>query len=266
MPTFRANGKRLYYEVAGEGEPLFLISGFACDHLIWGKVAPRLSSRYRVVSFDHRGVGESSSVDGPFSIKEMAEEAALLMEEIGAKHAHVAGHSMGGMIAQELALAHPDRVRSLLLLASLAQCDQRGKALIESFGDLPRLVDPPTSARLIMPWLYTDAFYSKPGAVQELVKWLIECPNPPTPEAMFYQSRAISACDTSGRLRAIHCPTLVLAGKEDILLPVKLSEQLAQGIPGAEFVLLEETGHGMLIETPDSVALAMLDFLLKKFD
>jgi 3-oxoadipate enol-lactonase len=265
MPTIRANGVRLFYEASGAGEPLLLISGFACDHSIWGKVAPRLATKHRVVSFDNRGVGESSGHDGPFGIGEMAEDAALLMDQAGAAPAHVAGHSMGGMIAQELALAYPDRVRSLTLLASCAKCDERGKAVIESFGELPGLVDPRTCARLIMPWLYTNDFYSKPGAVEQLVQWLIECSFPPTPEAMYQQSRAISACDTSGRLGAVRCPTLILAGREDILLPVKFSEQLARGIPSAELVVLEKTGHGMLIETPDLVATAMLDFLSRRF-
>src|ERR1700687_458560 len=134
MPTIRANGIQLFYEACGSGELLLLIPGFACDHSIWSQVVPSLASQYRVVSFDNRGVGQSSAPDIRYSIREMADDAAALLEQIGARQAHVAGHSMGGLIAQELALAHPSKVRSLLLLSSCAKSDERGKALIETFG------------------------------------------------------------------------------------------------------------------------------------
>lgn len=264
MPTIQANGIQVYYETQGLGEPLLLIAGFACDHAIWSQVAPFLASKYLVISFDNRGVGQSSAPDNPYSVQQMARDAAMVLDAIGITRAHVAGHSMGGQIAQELALAQPDRVRSLLLLSSCTRCNARGKSLIETFGDLPRLVDPQTSARLIMPWLYTNAFFAKPGAVEQLLKWLLECPFPPTPHGMYHQSRAITACDTSARLASIRCPTLVLVGKEDVLLPCLFSEQLAEGIPAAELVVLEKTGHGLLIETPAPVAAAMLDFLSRQ--
>ncbi|PWT91571.1 MAG: alpha/beta hydrolase [Proteobacteria bacterium] len=260
----QANGIHFYYEVHGSGEPLLLIAGFACDHSIWSEVEPSLASKYRVISFDNRGVGQSSASDGPYSIRQMAEDAVSILDEIGVSQAHVAGHSMGGQIAQELALAHPNRVRSLILLSSCAKSDERGKAVIEMFGELPGMVDVRTSARLIMPWLYTNAFYSKPGAVEQLVNWLVESPFPPTAQGMYHQSRAITASDTAARLGAIRCPTLILVGREDVLLPFPFSEQLAKGIPTADILVLEGTGHGLLIETPEAVCKAMLDFLSKR--
>jgi pimeloyl-ACP methyl ester carboxylesterase len=263
MPKIRANGIDLHYESRGTGEPLLLIAGFACDHLIWSQVDHSLASKYRVITFDNRGVGQSSAPDSPCSIRQMAEDAAALLDGIGTSPVHVAGHSMGGQIAMELALSHPEMVRSLLLLSSSARCDERGKSLIATLGELPRLVDPRTSARLIMPWLYTNAFFSQPGAADLLVQWFLECPFPPTPQGTYHQSRAISAYDASGRLGAIRCPTLVLVGDEDILLPPAFSEQLAQGIASAELVVLKGTGHGLLIESPKEVARAMLDFLAK---
>lgn len=263
MPTIKSNGIHLYFEAEGVGEPLLLIAGFACDHSIWSLVQPFLSSKYQIISFDNRGVGQSSAPDSPYSIQQMADDAAALLHEIGIGQVHVAGHSMGGQVAQELALTHPEMVRSLLLLSSCAKFDRRGKSLIETFGELPRLVDPQTTARLIMPWLYTDAFFSKPGAVEQLLKLLLEYPFPPTPQGMYQQSRAITACDTASRLGSIRCPTLILVGKEDILVPVQFSRQLAQCIPAAELVVLENTGHGLMIETPDKVAAAMLDFLAR---
>jgi len=264
MPTIRAKGIQLYYEAHGVGEPLLLIAGFACDHSIWSLVEPSLALKYRVISFDNQGVGQSSAPDNPYSIRQMTEDAVALLDEIRVGPVHVAGHSMGGQIALELALTYPDKVRSLLLLSSAAKCDERGKSLIETFGELPRLLEPQTIARLIMPWLYTNAFYSTPGAVELLQKRLIEYSFPPTPHGMYRQSRAISDFDSSTRLGAIRCPTLIVSGNEDLLFPPKFSEQLAQGIPTAERVVLEKTGHGLLIESPDAVAEVMLAFLSKQ--
>jgi pimeloyl-ACP methyl ester carboxylesterase len=261
MPTVHANGIDVYYEVQGAGEPLLLIAGFACDHTIWSQVVPALASRYRVVVFDNRGVGQTSGPDTAITIRQMAEDAAGLLDAIGLGPAHVAGHSMGGMIAQELVLARPLQVRSQTLLSSCARVDARGKAVIESWGDLPRQVDAATATRLIVPWLYTGALFAEPGAIEQVTEQILTNPFPPTVQGLYAQSRAISTCDTSDRLGEIGCPTLVLVGSEDILLPVACAEQLARGIRGAELVVLKQTGHGLLVESPDAVAEAMLAFL-----
>jgi pimeloyl-ACP methyl ester carboxylesterase len=263
MAKIQTNGIDIYYEVKGAGEPLLLIAGFACDLTIWGKVVASLAEKYQVIAFDNRGVGRSSAPDNPYSIRQMAEDAAVLLDMIGIPQAHVAGHSMGGMIAQELALAHPKKVRSLMLLASRAKPDERSKAIIESWGELPRLVDRVTAARLSLPWIYTHRFYARPGAIQQVIDLILKNPYPPPPHGIYHQSRAVSSFDSSGRLGEIRCPTLVLVGNKDILVPVAFSEELVQGIPGAELVVLDETGHGMLIETPEAVAQAMLDFLAR---
>jgi len=261
MPKVPANGIDVFYEVHGTGDPLLLVAGFGCDHTIWSGLVPALASRHRVILFDNRGTGQTSGPAAVADVRQMAEDAAGLLGAIGLSPAHVAGHSMGGMIAQELALAHPRRVRSLALLSTCARLDDRGRAIVESWGELPRQVDPTTAARLVLPWMYTNAFYAKPGAVEKVVAQIVANPFPPSAEAVYSQSRAVSRCDTSDRLGDLACPTLVLAGAEDALLPVAFSEQLARGIRGAKLVVLEGTGHGLLVESPAAVAAALLDFL-----
>jgi pimeloyl-ACP methyl ester carboxylesterase len=264
MPRVQVNGIDIYYEVTGAGEPLLLIAGFACDLTIWSLVAKALGSSYRLIVFDNRGVGRSSAPDSPYTIQQMAEDASGLLDQIGVRLAHVAGHSMGGQIAQELALAHPEKVRSLMLLASCAKTDARNQAIIDSWGELPRQVDAATGARLSLPWIYTHRFYAYPGAIQQVIDFIVANPFPSSPLGILHQSRAVSQFDTTARLGAIRCPTLVLVGEEDILLPVRFSEELARGIPSAELVVLEETGHGLLIESPEVVVQAMLPFLAKQ--
>jgi pimeloyl-ACP methyl ester carboxylesterase len=173
---------------------------------------------------------------------------------------------MGGMIAQELALAHPERVRSLALVSSAARLDERGRAIIEAWGDLPRQLDAVTATRLILPWLYTSAFYARPGAVEQVIAQVVANPYPPSAAGIHHQSRAVSAFDASDRVGAICCPTLVLTGREDILLPVSYAEELARGVRGAELLVLQGTGHGLLIESPAAVAAAVLDFLARHSD
>jgi 3-oxoadipate enol-lactonase len=135
MPRVRANGIDVFYEVQGAGEPLLLIAGFASDHMIWSKAVAGLARHYRVLVFDNRGVGQTSGAHTVLSIRQMAEDAAGLLDAVELNPAHVAGHSMGGLIAQELALAHPEQVRTLTLLSSCAQLDERGKAIIESWWE-----------------------------------------------------------------------------------------------------------------------------------
>lgn len=179
MPKVQANGIDIYYEIKGAGEFLLLIAGFASDLTNWSKMVSLLAEKYRVIVFDNRGVGRSSAPESPYTIRQMADDTAGLLDKIGVDKAHVAGHSMGGMIAQEFALGYPEKVRSLMLLATCAKPDERNRAIIESWGELPRQVDAVTAARLSLPWIYTSNFYSRPKAVQQVIDVILNNPFPP---------------------------------------------------------------------------------------
>lgn len=260
MPKIRAGDVEIFFQVSGSGPPLLLIAGFACDHLIWSKVVPALSASFRVITFDNRGMGRTTGDVSALTLRQMADDAAALLNALDIDSAHIVGHSMGGLIAQELAIAQPDRVKSLILISSCARLDERVRAIIQTWGDLPKRLDAEASARLILPWMYTNAFYSKPGAIEELVAKMMANPYPPTVEGIYAQSRASMIADTVDRLHLISKPTLVLTGREDILLTVEFSEQLARGIVNAELVILENSGHGLLIESAAAVSAPMLSF------
>jgi len=262
MPKVKINGIDLFYDIKGEGEPLLLIAGFLRDHTYWSLLMPSLVKQYQVIRLDNRGIGRTSAPEAPYSILQMASDTAALLDSIGIEKVHLAGHSMGGQIAQELALAHPEKVQSLTLMSTWAQRDSLFNSVIETWGDLPQTLDMELYQKVILPWIFTDAFYSIPGMVEMILNMRINNPFPPTPEKIYHQSRAILGSDTKDRLNNIHCPTLVIVGKQDILTPVKFSEQLAQGIPNAELVVLDSGGHGFLIESPEAVTAAMLKFLL----
>jgi 3-oxoadipate enol-lactonase len=264
VPKAHVNGIDLFYEAEGEGEPLLLIPGFGCDHTAWSFAAPPLAASHRVIRPDNRGTGHSDAPDSPTSIRQMADDMAALLDHLALGPVHVAGHSMGGQVAQELALACPGRVLSLTLLSTWARPDQRLRALTELWGDLPRALDPRSYIRVILPWVFTEAFFETAGAVEAAVALWVTPPSPPAPHALYHQSRAVLASDTSGRAAGIRAPTLVLVGRQDLLTPPRLSEELARLIPGARLAVLDRGGHNGLIEAPEPVAGAMLDFLRER--
>lgn len=261
MPTISVNGIDLFYDVQGRGAPLLLIAGFSCDSYYWSAVRQWLVKRYQVICFDNRGIGRSSAPNSPYTISQMAADAAALLEYLKIDKVHVAGHSMGGQIAQELALAQPEKVVSLLLLSSWVRGDERFHAVIKTFGDLPQTLKPQHYLQVVLPWMFTAEFYANPELVEQIIQFAVEYPFPPTAHGLYHQSRAILSSNTSERLAEINCPTLVLVGRQDILTPMKFAGQLVQGLPQAKLFILESSGHGCVVESPEVVAQTMLNFL-----
>ena len=263
MPKVKVKEIELFYEIKGSGEPLLLIAGFMCDRSYWSLLMPSLVSQYQVIRFDNRGIGQSSVPDDSYSIEQMANDAVGLLDILGINKVHIIGHSMGGRIAQEIALLHPQRVRSLILLSCSAKGDERFNSIIASWGDLATKVDFKLYEKIVLPWIFTDKFYAVPDMVDQLIEWAVNYPFAPKPSVLYHQSRAIINHDTTNRIQDIDCPTLVMVGKQDILSPVKFSEQLSQGIRNAELIVIEDGGHGFLIECTEAVAEAILKFLGK---
>lgn len=265
MPVIQVNRINLFYTIQGssENDTLLLIAGFDSDSSTWAAMMRSLVEQYQVLRFDNRGVGQSSAPDSPYSMTQMADDAVALLDYLNISQVHVAGHSMGGQIAQELTLAHPEKIQSLILLSSWASRDEKFNALLELFGDLTQQLEGTLYQKVLLPWLFTDAFYSTPGAMEQLISMIENQPFPPTPHGLYHQSRAILTSDTSDRITHIPCPTLVMVGKEDLITPVKFSQQLAQSIPHAELAILDRGGHAFIVESADTVANAMLDFLAK---
>jgi pimeloyl-ACP methyl ester carboxylesterase len=261
MPKVQLKGVDFFYDIKGKGEPLLLISGFTCDHSYWSVLLPLLTSQYQVILLDNRGVGKSSAPNNPYTIQELAHDAGALLEHLGIDKVHVAGHSMGGQIAQELVLAYPHKVKSLILLSSLAKGDERFKSIVETWGELPKHIDKRLYQKILLSWSFSDTFYANSEIIEQLIEWAIHYPFAPQTHSIYLQSQAIISCDTTNRLHNILCPTLVLVSKQDILTPIKFSEELAQGIPHAKLAILDCGGHGFMIESPQIVGTAMLDFL-----
>jgi 3-oxoadipate enol-lactonase len=261
MPKVRVGDIEMFYVTAGAGEPLVLIMGLGGDHLSWAFQIAALAERYRVVAFDNRGAGQTDAPDLPYTTRMMAEDTCGLMDALGVDRVRVVGVSMGGMIAQELALRHPERVRALHLGCTLARPDAYLAALSASWRELRVQMGRETALRAMGPWLFAAATYNeRPEFVEMIFQNGLANPHPQSLTGFLRQSEAVATHDTLDRLAGIRCPTLVSVGEEDILLPPRFSQQLAARVPGARLDLVPGGGHVYFWEYPDLFNALCLDF------
>jgi len=259
-----ANGARLYYEVYGKGEPLLLIMGLGANHLAWSAQVPVYAREFEVIVFDNRGTGRSDLPEGvDVTIPLMADDTAALLDALNVDSAHVYGVSMGGMIAQELALRHPEKVRSLILGATSPGGPHAVAPEPEALSALTgraNAADQAVSAGLL-DVLFSPGYVSEHGA-ELLERFQGNADYPPTsPEAFVAQLGASARHNTYDRLPDIAAPTLILHGTDDPLLPVGNGRILAERIPGARLVVFEGARHGYMIEKQAEADAAVLDFL-----
>jgi 3-oxoadipate enol-lactonase len=250
---------RIAWESRGDGPPLLLIHGLGYARWGWEPVADRLAGRFRVLLFDNRGIGASEVPPGPYTAAAMAADALQVLDEAGAGRAHVVGTSLGGMVAQELALAHPERVDRLVLVATTPggagafPLPERTLALIAA---APSLAPDVALRRFVENALAGDA-------PVELVDRITarRLASPPDPAGWQAQAAAGTGFDALGRIGAIAAPTLVLHGTDDGVVDPRNAALLAGRIPDARVRLLEGRGHLLFWEDPDGFVEAVEEFL-----
>jgi pimeloyl-ACP methyl ester carboxylesterase len=263
MPTLEIDGLPLAYEIRGEGPPLLLIMGFTGSRYQWLGLDRLLARSFRVISFDNRGVGESGAPPGPYTIRQMALDALGLLDALELPRAAVLGVSMGGMIAQEFALAAPHRVEKLILGCTHAGGPRQIFAdpeTLQRIGPQQRGRDPRETLRTLLEVQMSDPFRaSRDDVVEDLIAYGL---SHRMPQAGFSgQLRAITAHDTRDRLGQITSPTLVISGDQDRLIPPENSSVLAQSIPGARLEWLAGAGHMFWIEQADETTRRVTAFL-----
>jgi pimeloyl-ACP methyl ester carboxylesterase len=256
MSHLTVGGRRFFHQRRGAGEPLLLIQGMSGTHLAWGEpFVADLERDFDVVAYDHRGIGRSDPVTDPFTIAELAQDAAGLLDQLGWETAHVVGISMGGMVAQELALAHPERIRTLTL--GCTYCGGEGsqlapQATIEKLAAGMRSGDREPAIRNAFEVNVSAAFAARPGAYEAFRAMAKSLPAP-VPVIML-QMQAIAGHDTSARLPSLDVPTLVVHGDEDAMLPVGNGRMIASLIPGSRLEILPGVGHMFWWEQPERSA------------
>lgn len=264
MPKVRVGDIEMFYVEAGAGDPVVLIMGFGGDHTAWAFQLRPFAERYRVIAFDNRGAGQTDQPDTPCTIALMADDTVGLLDRLGVERAHIVGVSMGGMIAQELALRAPRRVRSLQLHATLARQDAYMRALLDVWRVQRAKLSLEERMRSMALWLFAPVTYAeRPELVEAVLQTAIANPHPQSLAGFLRQAEAVEEHDTLDRLAAIRCPTLVTVAEEDTLVPPRFARELAKRIPGAELRLVPGAGHGYMWERPDAFNAICLDFLAR---
>jgi pimeloyl-ACP methyl ester carboxylesterase len=252
MPILNERGFPIYYEVHGEGEgdPLLYVTGPGASCRGWKyATVPDLSLDRRNVVFDGRGVGESGDPGEDYTTVDVAEDALAVMDHLRIERAHIIGTLLAGMAAQELAIRHPHRVRSLILCGTASHLTNKLRLIMEIWRDSLELHVPrELRVRNWIVWHIGDIALEQPGFVDELLRFQLERDIEVDDEAYAAMCAACLAHDTRGRLDQIDVPTLVACGDRDILTPVELHRELANRIPRARLVVFQGIGHVVAFE------------------
>lgn len=256
MPLAKAGQIELSYERAGDGPPLLLIMGMSGTQHHWGpRVLEELRRDFDVIVYDHRDAGESTRTGAPFTIADLAEDAAGLLAALEIDAAHVMGISMGGMVAQELALGHPERVRALTL--GCTYCGGPGSSLTseETFGRLAEAMTSGDRRRPIRAAWEANVSATFAADEDEWERFLATGMKYGLPvAAIMEQLRAIAGHDTSARLGELAAPILVIHGTDDLMLPVQNGRMIAGLVPGSKLEILDGIGHMFFLEQPERTA------------
>jgi aminoacrylate hydrolase len=263
MPFKTPGPVRLSFDRAGEtGTPVLLIMGFGMPGRAWMSQVPMLSQHHRVVWFDNRGVGESDTPAGLYTIRDMAGDVVALLDHLGWADAHVVGVSMGGMISQELALRHRARVRSLSLIATHAG---GWNALRPTWRGLQLFLrgngaSGQERVQVLSKLLYTDAFRTSPEIDQLLADMLQSVATPAAARSRLAQFAAVARHRTANRLASLSdLHTLIIQPVQDLLIRPSESERLKRLMPHAELRSFPNAGHGLIRECADEVNAALLE-------
>lgn len=247
---------RISWESRGDGHPLLLVMGLGYARWGWGPIVEPLAERYRVLTFDNRGIGESDKPEGPYAAREMADDALQVLDEAGVDSAHVFGVSLGGMVAQELVLAAPERVDRLVLGCTHPGYDDGyplPQVTAKLFEEAPSLPPEVALRRFV-----ENSMVARGALVEEVYAGRLA--NPPDPAGWAAQAAAGTTFPGVDQAR-IDRPTLVLTGTDDNVVDARNSELLAERIPGARLERIEGAGHLFFWERPDEVVRIVTEFL-----
>jgi pimeloyl-ACP methyl ester carboxylesterase len=265
MPRIRVGELELFYDSEGKGPPLLLLMGLGGEHHAWDQQRQELARLYRLVLLDNRDAGASDEARSAYGLGEMAADALGVMDHLGIERFHVLGASMGGAIAQHLALAAPQRVASLVLASTWGRTDAFLGAIMRGWRLLVERLSPEEFLVAQMPWAFTYRYLQNPPAV------------PPVDPALFAErgvlksvpayQRQVDAClahDTLDLLLLLQTPTSVLVGEDDILTPPHYARALACAMARAEVSIVPASGHACFLESPKPFTERVLAFLAQQ--
>jgi len=259
MPKVPVKDIEINYQEEGSGFPLILIHGLNGDLTGWALVLPEFAKHYRTLALDVRGHGGTSKPDQPYSIKGFSEDFDGLLKQLKISKAHILGLSMGGAIAQQFAIDHPEMVRSLVLVSTFSYIDEQARRAFTKLGRSLKEGGYPAFFDEVVQLAFTPQYIAAhPGPLAELKEKRILINSP---VAIGRATDACLAFNLKDEIAKISIPTLIVSGRNDIFTPIHLAEQLHRSIQGSEWKILEGVGHNLYIEKGPQMAQAVLEFL-----
>lgn len=251
-----------YYEVHGrKGHPLILLPGFATDLQSWIFQRDEFAREHRLLLMDPFGTGRSQGPPFSSTTLGMAEEVLRVIDAAGVEQVDLLGHSLGGAVAQELALLAPDRIRKLLLISTFCRGSELPSHLLRCWQSALRPIDDHLMTSEVLPWLYSDTYLRLPNRLKSILGFLRANRFPPSQEGLTAQIAAIESHDCRDRLSRITKPTLVAVGSLDRLTPPQEARRLSLALPNARYLEIPEAAHVVMIEQPDTFRQIVLEFL-----
>jgi len=264
MPRVRIGELELFHTIDGAGEPVLLVMGLGGEHRAWDLVRRELARRYRLVLVDNRDAGASDEANRPYGTGDMAADALGVIDHLGIERFHVVGASMGGAIAQHLALLAPTRVATLVLIGTWGRTDAFLRTVLTGWRLTVERLSPEQFIAALAPWAFTYRFLEAPSP--EVVALQTAARERGLLKSVAAYQRQVDAClahDTLALLPLLRTPTLVLVGEDDILTPPRYGRALAAALSRGEVMLLPASGHACFLETPKPLAERVLRFLAR---
>lgn len=263
MPYADVGSERLYYEVEGEGPPLVLIRGLTRSMRFWDQLLPSLRGHFRILTYDHRGIGRSPIRVKRFWVKDLADDLAGVIAASGLERAHVFGQSLGGMVALRLALDHPHRVDKLMLGCTSAGVFHKNAPRLDSLAVLAATARLPLERQVALqaPRLMSARFCEEHPEVA--ASWIPHLrAEPIDPRVAFQQALAAAVHDVTGRLSELKGEVLLITGDSDRLIPHRHTLRIARAVPHAQLQILPGVGHDLAAEAPEALAAHIKRFSL----
>lgn len=259
MPGAQLNGVYLHYEISGSGPPLLLIGGMLSDSATWLPVLPLLEQHFTVIRPDNRATGRTRPI-APFTLPDCAGDLAALIAHLDLRDVHVAGHSMGGYLAQMLAARVPGRLASLSLLASAGVNGHRNFVLFEQILRLRRELGGMFWLEVLYPWLQSPVFFADPANLEAVVQAAAAYPFGQSEEAMDLQIRALTGFRPGPGDTPLPCPAQAILAGRDLLFPVADARAALSRMPGLEVHVIGHAAHSIHWEAPAEVAARLRRF------
>ncbi len=262
MKQMTYNESSIYYKEYGNGEPLLLIAGLASDSQSWISVVEDLSKHFRVITFDNRGVGRSPQDNSDITIQKMTDDCADLIKHLKLSSINVLGHSMGGMIAMDLAIRYPELVNKLILEATAPKLSLRNTNLFNDWVVyLKSGMEKDLWFKNIFYWIFSPSFFDNPVMLEQAIETSINYPYPQSDSSFENQIKSISSLNILPNLNKIQSSTLIMFGELDLLFPFSENSELFTDIPHLQSVIVPNAAHSIHMDNPGFFTKSVVSFI-----